>query len=141
MILSLAAAALPGFISTDPIGPGRYCAYDTATLVHPPGDVRTIVDVGAGPRPTVVVSVTWPHTDKVFVLEGVARAGSDGTLRFPAEDGWGNRSEVSLTGEGDLDFDVAPPPDAWAETVSIFYVSGRVGACRPEDLASPPQAD
>jgi hypothetical protein len=118
----------------DPLGPGRYCAYDAADLVSPPGDVITIVDVGPGTRPHVSVSVQWPHSDKVFKLGGTATADAAGNLRFPAEDGWGNRPIVILSATGELGYDLAPHPDSWAASVTYFYSGATLGACRPDDI-------
>jgi hypothetical protein len=131
MILALLSITL----LADPLGPGRYCAYDAADLVSPPGDVITIVEVGPGTRPHVTVSVQWPHSDKVFQLEGTAAADMDGNLRFPAEDGWGNRSIVILSATGKLDYDLAPHPDSWAASVTYFYSGATLGACRPKDIS------
>lgn len=131
MIFALLTVAL----LTDPLGAGRYCAYDAADLVSPPGEVITIVEVGPGPQPHVTVSVQWPHSDKVFELEGTAVADKDGTLRFPAEDGWGNRSTVILSPTGELGYDLAPHPDSWAASVTYFYGGATLGACRTENTS------
>ena len=120
---------------TDPLGAGRYCAYDAADLVSPPGEVVTIVEVGPGSQPHVNVSVQWPHTDKVFELDGTATADDDGTLRFPAEDGWGNRSIVILSATGELGYDLAPHPDYWAASVTYFYGGATLGPCRAENIS------
>lgn len=131
MILALLSMT----VLADPLGPGRYCAYDAANLVSPSGDVITIVEVGPGTRPHVTVSVQWPHSDKVFQLEGTATADMDGSLRFPTEDGWGNRSIVILSATGELDYDLASHPDSWAASVTYFYSGATLGACRSEDIS------
>lgn len=125
-------ALLTVTLLTDPLGAGRYCAYDAADLVSPPGEVITVVEVGPGPQPHVNVSVKWPHTDKVFELDGQANVDNDGKLRFPAEDGWGNRSTVILSPSGELDYDLAPHPDSWAASVTYFYSGAMLGPCRTE---------
>lgn len=128
-------AHLSILLLAEPLGAGRYCAYDAADLVSPPGDVTTIVEVGPGTRPYVTVSVQWPHTDKVFALGGIATADANGNLRFPAEDGWGNRSIVILSATGELDYDLAPPSNSWAASVTYFYGGATLGPCRPSDIS------
>lgn len=129
------SALLTVTLLTGPLGAGRYCAYDAADLVFPPGEVVTIVEVGPGPQPHVTVSVQWPHSDKVFELEGSATMDRDGNLRVPAEDGWGNRSIVILSPTGQLGYDLEPHPDDWAASVNYFYGGTTLGPCRPEDVS------